>query len=194
MRLQITESVDMLVTEVRRLSRDADLDMPRDATLQQALMVAECFVGSDEFMSLDEGVRDAWQWVLKKMWRVAKVTAKAKTAAFVLPAIVGPIAAYRAARWGASKAIKKLRGYTGGSGELLRGEVAFMLGDVAFHPVSQNRWRAMLPGRYEMLIRYRPSSLSFSCEVEGRTLGGYWAEDDLGYAVQLALTAIREEP
>lgn len=198
----LTESPHMLVDEVRRLARVSGLELEVGHSLAEALTVAEAYVDSVEFEELDEGLRDAWRWALGKMWKLAKATtkvsAKAVAATFVLPALAGPYLLAKgsqgAAR-GIKKALKKLNAPPeGGSGELLRGDEPFTIGDIAFHPLSQNRWRAMLPGRYEMIVKYKPNVAAFTAEVEGRKLGNYWNEDDLSYAVHVALAAIADEP
>jgi hypothetical protein len=195
------DSPHLLVAEVRRLARESGLDLEVGPSLDDALLLSETFVDSLDFEQLDEGLRDSWRWVLGKMWKVAKgaakVAVKAKVGLFVVPALAGPYLLYKGAqatKWGVNKALKKLRGYDGGSGELLRGDEPFTLGDVTFHPMSQNRWRAMLPGRYAMVVKYKPDAEAFTCEIEGRKLGNYWNEDELGYAVQVALSAVRDEP
>lgn len=187
------ERPDMLVTETRRLARDYDLELPVGANVEQALALAEAFVDSPDFEQLDEGVREAWRWVLRKMKGVVKTSIKATVGAFVVPAVLGPAAFVKGTAWGAKKVLKKLRSYEGGSGELLRGDEPFTLGNVAFHPQSQNRWRAVLPGRFELIVRYRPNQGTFQCALEGRPVGGHWNEDDLGYAVQMAV-AMTVEP
>jgi len=196
----LTESPHMLVDEVRRLARASGLDLEVGHSLSEALIVAEAYVDSVDFEELDEGLRDAWRWVLGKMWRatktVTKASAKAVAATFVLPALAGPYLLAKGTK-AAVRGLKKLRNTAppeGGSGELLRGDEPFTIGDIGFHPLSQNRWRAMLPGRYEMIVKYKPNVSAFTAEVEGRKLGNYWNEDDLGYAVQVALAAIADEP
>jgi hypothetical protein len=82
----------------------------------------------------------------------------------------------------------------GGSAEKLKGDEPFTIGDVTFHPHPGNRWRAFLPGRYRMIVRYRPNQGTFSCSLEGRPIGGQWDDDDLGYAVQMAFAMIADEP
>lgn len=199
---EMTELLDeerphMLVTEVRRLCREVDLELPAGADIEQAIIVAETFVDSEDFEQLDEGVREAWRWVLKKMWKVTKGVAKAKAAIFIAPAIIGPAAFLKGTAWGTKKVLKALtkgnQGPQGGSGELLRGDEPFTIGDVTFHPRSANMWRAVLPGRYEVLVKHRPNQGTFQLSLEGQPVGGHWDEDDLGYALQMAV-AMTVEP
>lgn len=187
------ERPDMLVSEVRKLARDTGLELPEGAGIEQAHSLAESYVDSDEFEQLDEGVREAWRWVLRALEKTAHVAGKTAVAAATVGAkvVAGALnttnGLLRFAMHGKS-ALKT------GSTALLSGDEPFTIGDVGFRPMNANRWKAVLPGRYKMIVKHRPKQGTFTCSLEGQPVGGQWDDDDLAYAVQMAFAMIADEP